>query len=52
MIRIQVETKRLAALLMTQKDDTVNDKRIKALRDAESVLGQKLVKWTIINEAE
>lgn len=52
MIRIQVETKRLAALLMTQKDDTVNDKRIKALRDAEYVLGQKLVKWTIINETE
>lgn len=52
MTRIQAETKRLAALLMTQKDDTVNDKRIKALRDAESVLGRKLVRWTIINEAE
>lgn len=45
-LEIQVEAKRFAVLLMGSGRESVPESRVKPLRDAEAILGRKLVQWT------
>lgn len=46
MIKIQANAKRLAQVLMGDDMGEVQERRVKELRNAENVLGRKLVMWT------
>lgn len=45
-LTIQAEAKRLAGTMMAGGDSDAPARRVKELRDAEAVLGRKLVMWT------
>lgn len=45
-LQIQAEAKRLARTMMAGDDSDAPERRVKELRDAEAVLGRKLVMWT------
>ena len=45
-LTIQAEAKRLAGTMMAGGDSDAPERRVKELRDAEAVLGRKLVMWT------